>query len=277
MYSTIIACGQLVGHLEDKDWLILDCRFNLADTGYGHAEYQKEHISNAHYLHLDNDLSSPITPGSGRHPLPIVDKLEKKLQEIGLRSQSQVVVYDDCGGAMAARAWWLLRWMGHNTVAVLDGGFSAWKERAHPLSNKMKPNNRGDFIAKVNNDFVITTEYIINHPAAIKIVDARSSERFCGRIEPIDPVSGHIPNAINRPLTDNLESGCFKSPVLLKQEWEKLLSGITSSQVVHMCGSGVTACHNLLAMEMAGLKGSRLYAGSWSEWISDKNRPIAVC
>jgi thiosulfate/3-mercaptopyruvate sulfurtransferase len=167
--------------------------------------------------------------------------------------------------------------MGHFQVALLDGGFPAWKESGYPTSDKVENLSKGDFVAIANNDFIITTEYILNNSASLTIVDARSPERFCGKIEPIDPIAGHVPNAINRPLTNNLENGRFKSPTTLKQEWEKFLSGTNSKQVVHMCGSGVTACHNQLAMEIAEIGGSRIYAGSWSEWIRDPSRSIETC
>ncbi len=278
MHTTLIDCTTLAHHLADSDWLILDCRFNLADTAYGERVYAQGHIPTAHYLHLDHDLSSPITPQSGRHPLPDVDTLGAKLRSIGLKSSSQVVAYDDCGGAMAVRAWCLLRWLGHEAVAVLDGGFPAWQQQQGVLETATPPVVLpGDFQPRLQAGFTVTTAQLLAATHDWQVVDARAPERFRGEKEPIDPVAGRIPGAVNRPLTDNLMSnGLFKAAQQLRTEWGSVLAGVESVQVVHMCGSGVTACHNLLAMEVAGLVGSRLYPGSWSEWIRDPARPVAT-
>lgn len=276
MHTTLINCTTLTQHLTDPDWLILDCRFNLADTAYGERAYAQGHIPGAHYLHLDHDLSSPITPTSGRHPLPDTDKLSAKLRSLGLNPQSQVVVYDDCGGAMAVRAWWLLRWLGHEAVVLLDGGFPVWQQQ-HGILETAVPAvaQPGTFKPRLQAGFTVETPQLLeaNH---WQVVDARTGERFRGEQEPIDPVAGRIPGARNRPLADNLHNGLFKPAQQLRAEWEKVLAGVNPEQVVHMCGSGVTACHNQLAMEIAGLCGSRLYPGSWSEWIRDPARPIAT-
>ncbi len=276
MYTTVIDCTTLAQHLQETAWLVVDCRFNLADTEYGRRVYAQGHIPGAHYLHLDDDLSSPITPDSGRHPLPDVEKLAATLRALGLRNNTQVVVYDDNGGAMAGRLWWLLRWMGHQAVAVLDGGWQAWQQQQGTLSpDPPKILAEGNFQPQLQSGFTVTALDLRQANSPWQLVDARAAERFRGEMEPIDPIAGHIPGALNRPLTDNLQNGYFKSAGQLRAEWEQVLQGCNLAQIVHMCGSGVTACHNQLAMEVAGLSGTRLYPGSWSEWIRDPQRPIA--
>lgn len=276
MYTTVIDCTTLAQHLQETAWLVVDCCFNLADTEYGRRVYAQGHIPGAHYLHLDDDLSSPITPDSGRHPLPDVEKLAATLRALGLRNNTQVVVYDDNGGAMAGRLWWLLRWMGHQAVAVLDGGWQAWQQQQGTLSpDPPKILAEGNFQPQLQSGFTVTALDLRQANSPWQLVDARAAERFRGEMEPIDPIAGHIPGALNRPLTDNLQNGYFKSAGQLRAEWEQVLQGCNLAQIVHMCGSGVTACHNQLAMEVAGLSGTRLYPGSWSEWIRDPQRPIA--
>lgn len=276
MLNNIVDPQTLADALGRPDWLILDCRFNLADTDYGQRVYAEGHIPGAFYLHLDNDLSSPVTPETGRHPLPEIDRLSEKLRSIGMTSRSQVVVYDDCGGAMAVRAWWLLRWLGHEAVALLDGGFPAWIDVGGELQTDVPAVARpGSFQPSMQKDFTVELQQLLdNHDW--QLVDARAPERFRGELEPIDPVAGRIPGAVNRPLTDNLENGYFKKPEQLREEWGTLLDGMEPERIVHMCGSGVTACHNQLAMEIAGITGTRLYPGSWSEWIRDPERPVAT-
>lgn len=276
MYTTVIDCTTLAQHLQETAWLVVDCCFNLADTEYGRRVYAQGHIPGAHYLHLDDDLSSPITPDSGRHPLPDVEKLAATLRALGLRNNTQVVVYDDNGGAMAGRLWWLLRWMGHQAVAVLDGGWQAWQQQQGTLSpDPPKILAEGNFQPQLQSGFTVTALDLRQANSPWQLVDARAAERFRGEMESIDPIAGHIPGALNRPLTDNLQNGYFKSAGQLRAEWEQVLQGCNLAQIVHMCGSGVTACHNQLAMEVAGLSGTRLYPGSWSEWIRDPQRPIA--
>lgn len=276
MFQTIVTAEQLHQHLNHSDWVVFDCRFNLMDTDAGFANYQAGHIPGAFYLHLDNDLSSEITPKTGRHPLPDPLKLSSALSKAGVSTHTQLVVYDDCGGAMAARAWWLLKWLGHDEVAVLDGGFPAWTSQ-YPVDNRMPEAEAAEFDTQLRNTMNLSVDELQSAliDAGILLVDARAAERFRGEVEPIDPVAGHVPGAANRPLTDNLDNGRFKSSEQLKSEWLELLQGQSCDNVVHMCGSGVTACHNLLAMEIAGLKGSRVYSGSWSEWIRDPARPVA--
>lgn len=275
MHTTIIQADTLKQTLPNADWLILDCRFLLADTSYGEKAYHQGHIPNAFYLHLDHDLSSPITPTTGRHPLPDVAQLTAKLQGLGLNAHTQVVVYDDSNGTIAGRAWWLLRWMGHNAVALLDGGYPAWLQQNGDVQTATPTlPQAGDFQARLQTAFTVEADDLLNNPA-LQVIDARATERYRGEIEPTDPIAGRIPNAINRPLTDNLHNGLFKSPEQLRHEWQAIIGEHDLTTLVHSCGSGVTACHNQLAMEIAGLTGSKLYAGSWSEWIRDPNRPIA--
>lgn len=274
MHTTIIQADTLKQTLPNADWLILDCRFLLADTSYGEKAYHQGHIPNAFYLHLDHDLSSPITPTTGRHPLPDVAQLTAKLQGLGLNQHTQVVVYDDSNGTMAGRAWWLLRWMGHNAVALLDGGYPAWLQQNGDVQTATPAlPQAGDFQARLQTAFTVEADDLLNNPA-LQVIDARAAERYRGEIEPTDPIAGRIPNAINRPLTDNLHNGLFKSPEQLRHEWQAIIGERDLTTLVHSCGSGVTACHNQLAMEIAGITGSKLYAGSWSEWIRDPNRPI---
>ncbi|GGO82122.1 sulfurtransferase [Marinobacterium nitratireducens] len=276
MYRTLVTAEQLRQHQDD--WCLLDCRYSLADTGYGRRVYGEGHIPGAFYLDLDRDLSSPIGPRDGRHPLPDAAKLNERLRRCGVAPGVQVVVYDDCGGAMAARAWWLLRWLGHDVVAVLDGGYPAWLELGRTPECQAPRDRESDWQAQPDRAALVDVEAVeANLKAPVfTLVDARSGERFRGEQEPIDPVAGHIPGSLNRPLADNLEAGRFKSPAQLRREWLALLGEHPPEAVVHLCGSGVTACHNLLAMEHAGLGGARVYPGSWSEWIRDGRRPIAT-
>ena len=275
MYETLINSTNLVALTRTAGHKIFDCRFNLADTWAGQRAYDAGHIPGAYYLHLDNDLSSPITPASGRHPLPDTHQLAARLAACGVTQDTQIIVYDDNSGAFAARAWWLLRWMGHKAVAVLDGGWSAWLEQGGNLEQETPPLPvAGNFAARLQAGAFLSTSQLLG-AHGMQLVDARSPERFRGEVEPLDTVAGHIPGAYNRPLTDNLLDGAFKPAATLKAEWQALLRNTPAGKVVHMCGSGVTACHNLLAMEIAGISGSRLYAGSWSEWIRDTDRPIA--
>ena len=277
MYSTIISAHDLKENLS-SGWVVFDCRFSLADTNAGQAAYDAGHIPGAVYLHLDHDLSSEITSESGRHPLPDMAQLATRFAEAGVSGQTQVVVYDDCGGAMAARAWWLLGCLGHKNVAVLDGGYPAWLGAGGEESQSVEPQVEGDFSGSCQSSCYLTVRQLQTElaQASICLVDARGGERFRGDVELIDPVAGHIPGAVNRPLTDNLDQGVFKSPDCLRDEWLAVIGDVAPKQTVHMCGSGITACHNQLAMTIAGLKGSRIYAGSWSEWIRDPQRPVAT-
>jgi thiosulfate/3-mercaptopyruvate sulfurtransferase len=261
---------------------VLDCRFDLAAPAAGRQAYLRQHIPTARFADLNRDLSAPVTPDSGRHPLPHPDRIADRFSELGIEDTTQVIAYDEANGAIAARAWWLLRWLGHSHVAVLDGGFKAWLaaggavESGEP-SGLPAPSGRR-FTPRVDNSGVVTTAELTE---ALKgqrrlLVDARAAERFAGRVEPLDPVAGHVPGAVNHPFSDNLSrAGHFLPAAELRRRWQERLGAADPKNVIAMCGSGVTACHNLLAMELAGLSGAKLYAGSWSEWIRDPNRPVA--
>lgn len=278
MYTTLITAPELNTLSEKGNVLVLDCRFSLADAGYGQRVYSEAHLPGACFMHLDDDLSSPITPETGRHPLPDVDKLADKLRSYGLNNNLQVVVYDDCGGAMAARTWWLLRWLGHDAVAVLNGGYPHWVQAGFEVTQAVPQAEPGNFAVSLRDEMNLSVDEVLKSldDQSITLVDARGAERYRGEQEPIDPVAGHIPGALNRPLTDNLENGLFKSAEQLQAEWQQLLGTVDPQRIVHYCGSGVTACHNQLAMAVAGITGTRIYAGSWSEWIREPARPIAT-
>lgn len=278
-YTPLISATNLKPHINDTGWIIFDCRFSLADADAGAKAYRKGHIPNARYAHLNQDLSSAITGLTGRHPLPNFASLAKKLGLWGVNNQSQIVVYDDAGGAFAGRFWWLLCTMGHEQVAVLDGGIQHWQKQGYALSTVLPPPKATAFRAYLDENNWLTATQVRDRLAAktIKLIDARTPERYRGEQEPVDPIAGHIPGALNRPFQLNLGSdGRFLPADQLSRQFTQLLGGTAPEQTVHSCGSGVTACHNLLAMEHAGLTGSKLYAGSWSEWIRNKNRGIAT-
>lgn len=277
-YYTLITAEALRAQIDNPNCVIIDCRFSLADTEIGASNYRHGHLPNARYAHLDRDLSSAITSRTGRHPLPDFRTLSQKLGKWGVSNQSQVVVYDDVGGAFAGRLWWLLRWLGHDKVAVLDGGIKLWRQNDYPITTELPVIKHTTFRPYLQDSFWLTAVQVQNRLAerSIRLVDARTPERYRGEVEPIDPVAGHVRGAINRPFQANLaDNGEFMPAEQLRRQFQALLGDKQPEQIVHMCGSGVTACHNLLAMEHAGLKGSKLYAGSWSEWIRNKNRPIA--
>jgi thiosulfate/3-mercaptopyruvate sulfurtransferase len=277
-YTTLISAESLQQQLTNPGWIIIDCRFSLADTNLGGQAYRFGHIPNARYAHLDKDLSSRITDFTGRHPLPDFGLLAKKLGTWGIANNTQVVAYDDAGGAFAGRLWWLLRCLGHDKVAVLDGGIKHWQKQGLPITTTLPAVKAITFRPYINDAAWLNATQIQNSLAkkAIRLIDARTPERYRGEQEPIDPVAGHIPYAVNRAFQLNLAgNGLFLSPAQLREQFNRLIGAVAPEQVVHYCGSGVTACHNLLAMEYAGLTGSKLYAGSWSEWIRNKNRAVA--
>ena len=280
MYSnTLINTEDLAAHLDDPDWIIFDCRFTLTDPEAGRQAYLKDHIPGAVYVHLDEDMSAPITPSTGRHPLPDVRLLAEKLCGWGVGVNRQVVVYDDSYGAMAVRLWWLLRWLGHPAVALLDGGYPKWRKEQRPLTAVLPQPRKGQCACLPEHSQVVHAEEVLraSQTGEALLIDARPERRFTGEFEPLDPVAGHIPGAINWPFDENLDiDGTLLPPEALRENFQALLKGRAPWQVIHSCGSGVTACHNLLAMEVAGLSGSRLYPGSWSEWIRDPARPIAT-
>jgi thiosulfate/3-mercaptopyruvate sulfurtransferase len=277
--TTLVDTETLFRHHHDPRWVVVDCRFSLADTGAGRRAYAAGHIPGARYAHLNEDLSSPVTSTSGRHPLPSPNTLAEKLGRWGIDKNSQVIVYDDTFGAMAARLWWLLRWLGHEAVALLDGGFPKWQREGRPITPELPAIQSVPFHATIHNDLCVDSAQVeaMQHARHGLLLDARADERFRGEVEPLDKVAGHIPGAINMPYEDNLDfSGDFMSDEALREHYLAVIGNTAPADIVHMCGSGVTACHNILAMEHAGLPGAKLYAGSWSEWITDPNRPVAT-
>ena len=278
MYRTLLSVEALQKDYCPKTWVIFDCRFDLADASKGYQLYKEGHIPAAQFMDLEQDLSSPVTATTGRHPLPDLEQLKYKLGRAGVTANTQIITYDDCGGAMAARLWWLLRFIGHEAVAVLEGGYPAWiKESGEVTTNVLLPVSttyQENSVGGNSHMSIISSEALQSTLSSMQLVDARAAPRFNGEVEPIDSVAGHIPGALNRPFQDNLTvSGVFKPAEQLLEEWSLLIK--MDKPVVHMCGSGVTACHNLLSMTHAGLDNSVLYVGSWSEWIQDKTRPIA--
>ena len=276
-YTTLVTTEQLAQHLDDPDWVVFDCRFTLTDADAGRRAYAHGHIPGARYAHLDDDLSSPITPATGRHPLPDPDALAEKLGQWGVTAGTQVVVYDDSFGSMAVRLWWLLRWLGHDAVALLDGGLPRWKRDKQPLSEETPISRPAHFHAKPNRNAWVDGASVdaARSDPQHRILDARPEERFTGEREPLDNVAGHIPGSCNWSFEENLDLGGTLLPAEeLRAAYLKLLGGLPPERIIHTCGSGVTACHNILAMEAAGLSGSRLYPGSWSEWITDPARPV---
>lgn len=277
-YRTLISAQQLAPHIDEPAWLIFDCRHDLADPEAGERAYRAGHIPGAQLMHLERDLSGEKTGANGRHPLPAPANFAALLAHRGVSHDTQVVAYDDVGGAYAARLWWMLRWLGHNKVAVLDGGLAAWQRAGNLLTDVMPAVTPGRFAWRASTP-IVDTGYVFAHLQRpdMLLIDARSPERFRGDNETIDPIGGHIPGAINRFFKDNLAAdGCFKPAPVLRRELEQLLAGRSSSVVVSQCGSGVTACHNLMALEIAGLHGARLYPGSWSEWCHDPKRPVST-
>ena len=278
-YSTLVSCGELASHLDDADWRVFDCRHQLSDVDYGTRAYAEGHLPGAFFLHLDRDLSSPMNGANGRHPWPDAQRLADRLGAAGVSPTTQVVVYDDAGGMVAARLWYLLRWLGHERVALLDGGFGQWVKEGRPLSTEQPTSAPAVFAATITpRDGLLGAEAVLANiePGELLLVDARAPDRFRGENETIDPVGGHIPGARNRFFRDNLDAeGLFRPAAELRREFTELLAGVSPAQTVMYCGSGASACVNLLAMEVAGLRGARLYAGSWSEWCSDPARPVA--
>ena len=282
MYTTLIGVADLAPHLDDTDWVCLDCRFELARPDWGGEAWSTGHIPHALYAHLDRDLSGPRTAGSGRHPLPDPGTLAATFSRFGIDAGVQVVAYDQGPGTYAARAWWLLRWLGHARVAVLDGGFAAWERARLPVSSAPAARLPRRFEPRPSPAWVVTTESIAAALAAGALargepllIDARAADRFAGENETLDPVAGHIPGAHNHPYAGNLDArGHFLPREDLRRAWTATLRGRPPTAVVAMCGSGVTACHNLLALEVAGLSGAKLYPGSWSEWIRDPARAL---
>jgi thiosulfate/3-mercaptopyruvate sulfurtransferase len=284
LFKTLIDADSLEELLGNPRLAVIDCRFDLLNPDAGRQAYLEAHIPGARYADLNRDLSAPVGAHTGRHPLPAPHTFAARMAELEIGKHTQVVAYDDANGSFAARLWWMLRWLGHGAVAVLDGGFKAWTagggelqsgataghatDRAHvePLALHPSPN-----VIMSAADL----QQALQNPRTL-LIDARAKERYDGHVEPLDSVAGHIPGAVNHPFTANLDADSRFLPASeLRRRWQELLAGRQPTQVIAMCGSGVTACHNLLSLEIAGLTGAKLYAGSWSEWIRDPARPVA--
>jgi thiosulfate/3-mercaptopyruvate sulfurtransferase len=275
VYSDRIEPSGLAPHLNDPDWAVFDCRSYLAEPERGKSEYLGEHVPGALYVHLDRDLSGPLTGRNGRHPLPSIEHMTERFSSWGIDRNVQVVAYDTTQGQMAARLWWMLRYVGHDAVAVLDGGFQAWKAEGRQFASGWESRPERTFTASVRESMRVDVDGVDLEKHLL--IDARSPERFRGDVEPLDPVKGHIPGARNHPTAANLGAdGRFLSKQELRKRFDSLMGESPASSIVSYCGSGVTACHNLLAMEIAGVHGARLYPGSWSEWCADESRPIAA-
>ncbi len=281
MFEFLVSAEQVQANLDNSEWLILDVRHDLADHQAGRRAYEQGHIPGAVFLDHELDLAAPKTGLNGRHPLPSRQELAQLLQKNGLRDGMQVVVYDAQGSLFASHMWWMLRWLGHPQVAILDGGWQAWQQLGGAEeSGQAKPVPATAKLSVPEQAAMPTvqTEQVLKNLSKpiFTVLDARAAERYRGDVEPMDPVAGHIPDALNRSHLNNLgEQGRFKPADQLRQEFQDLLGAISAEMVVHQCGSGITACHNLFAMELAGLSGSSIYPGSWSEWVSDASRPVA--
>jgi len=270
-HRILVSTREVLSHPE---WRVFDCRHDLGKPELGEQLYGQSHIPGARFVHLDRDLSAAKTGKNGRHPLPDPQRFIHWLGAQGLKPSDQVVCYDGGPSAMASRLWWMLRWVGHDAVAVLDGGFAKWTKEARPVTANVSEFPATTYPGKVRADMAVDVDHVLRNLGKDVVVDARAPARWRGETEPIDPEAGRIPGSLNRFNSDNLTpEGVHKSAGELKKEFDALLGGRPASGAVHSCGSGVAACHNLLAMEIAGLKGGKLYAGSWSEWIADPARP----
>jgi thiosulfate/3-mercaptopyruvate sulfurtransferase len=277
MLTTLVSTAALALRFDDPAYVIVDCRFRLDDPDLGEKMYIDAHIPRAVYAHLDRDLSGPKTGTNGRHPLPEITTLAGTFGRLGVQEGVQVVAYDEDNGAFASRLWWMLRWLGHDAVAVLDGGFARWSAENRPVSSGVETQRPATFVPRPRPEMLVDVKTLADvvTGGGRTLVDARAPERFRGELEPLDRVAGHIPGARNAFYQDNLTNdGTFRRPQDLRDRFRRVLADAAVEQAVCYCGSGVTACHNLLALEHAGLKGAKLYAGSWSEWSSDERRPV---
>jgi thiosulfate/3-mercaptopyruvate sulfurtransferase len=278
-FTTLLSTHDLGNHLAEPNWVVLDCRFYLADPQQGEREYLQTHIPGAVFVSLNRDLSSPAIAGkTGRHPLPTVETAAETFSRLGISEGIQVVGYDNAGGAIAAaRLWWMLRWLGHMEVAVLNGGWGLWHKEGRLVRSGAELNPRRTFAPKPRPNLQVSAAQVagLAHNPNFRLFDSRSAERYRGENETVDPVAGHIPGAISAPYADNLQSdGRFRPKDSLRKRFKELLGATPAENGVFYCGSGVTAAHNILAMTHAGLGEPRLYAGSWSEWITDPSRPV---
>jgi len=274
-----MSCEELQGKLDDEHVRVVDCRFSLMDPDAGRAQYLDGHIPNAVYADLDKDLAAPVGSATGRHPLPDVGTFSATMGQLGVCGDTHVIAYDQAGGALAARLWWLLRWAGHDKVSLLDGGIAQWQALQLPLETGLYDVTESRFVPQLRPELVVDTVEIsaaLPNVSALVLVDAREEERFQGLSEPIDPVAGHIPGAHNLPFASSLrEDGCWESADALREQWQDVLGDALGAPWCVMCGSGVTACHLIVSALLAGLPEPRLYVGSWSEWIRDPERPVS--
>lgn len=274
MYRTLVDPHTVADHIDDPSWVIVDCRFDLADTDAGFRAYRVGHIAGAVYAHLDDDLCETVTATSSRHPLPAAGDLIALFGRLGIGNDAQVVAYDDENGMIAARLWWMLRFMGHELAAVLNGGWQAWQAANLPTRSGIEQNTPATFDGSPRNAWLARAHEIPNVPL---LIDSRAPERYRGEEEPLDPVAGRIPGAANFFYEQTWsEDGRYHSAEQLRRSFERLLGKVPAADAVFYCGSGVSACVNLLALAHAGLGHGRLYAGSWSEWIRDPERPVAT-
>lgn len=275
-HTTLVDVDTLAAQLNDPRLAVVDCRFDLADTSWGERVYAEGHIPGAVYAHIDRHLSGPKTGANGRHPLPSPEAFASTLGTLGIDNDMQVVCYDQNFGMYASRLWWLLRWVGHDAVAVLDGGWAAWTAANGPVARGVESREPRTFTGRLRSGMTVSASDVAARAGdrRSRLVDARAPERFRGEVEPIDPVAGHIPGAVNFPFQRNLANGRFAPVEEIRSRWRETLGDVAPEQVVCYCGSGVTACHDLLALEHAQLHGARLYPGSWSEWVADPSRPV---
>ncbi len=278
MYQTLISTADLAPHLGDPNWIVVDVRHDLAQPdSWGEAQYRAGHLPGARFAHIDRDLSAPKTGRNGRHPLPAPAAAAAFFGALGIDGKRQVVAYDQGNGMFASRLWWMLHWLGHEAAAVLDGGYDAWQREGRATATAVPPPAPRTFTVGTVGPTADAAEILAAlGTGRLTVVDARAAERYRGEVEPMDPVAGHIPGAVNRPYALNVGAdGRFRPAGELRAEFEQLVAGRALASIVHHCGSGVTGCHNVLAMEVAGLAGTRLYPGSWSEWCADPARPVA--
>jgi len=277
-WTTLISADELAEAIDRC--LVIDCRHDLTDPGAGRRGFAEAHIPGARHVHLDEQLSGPKDGRNGRHPLPSREQVRELMASLGLNDDRQLVLYDTAGGSTAGRLWWMARWIGHDAVAVLDGGLPAWRRAGFPVTAEPPPPpHAGRLTLRTPLTTLVDAAETAQAAGATErlVVDARAAERYRGEVEPLDPVAGHIPGSVNRPWGSNVrDDGRFKPGPVLRAEFEALLAGRAPAAVVNSCGSGVSACHNLLAMAHAGLPGAALYSGSWSEWVSDPSRPVAT-
>ena len=276
-YNTLISAEELHTIINDDNVRVFDCRFSLKDPQSGKNSYLAGHLPRAQFADMDTQLSSAMTDSSGRHPLPDPQVFIELLNVWGVNNDTQVVAYDDISGAFAARLWWMMRWVGHNKVAVLNGGMQKWTEQGYALSQENVQFPSTDFSGQANKDWImdIDTVQAKLENNAITLIDARAADRFTGKDQKTDPVPGHVPGANNLPFSGNLtKDGMMQSPEIIKERFASVIQDRSLDDVVNMCGSGVTACHNMLAQAVAGMPPTKVFIGSWSQWIKDSSRPV---